>query len=321
MSNDVHNSIHAVNIRSNPNRFLLNPRIDFRNRLDRRIHALRVPVNLRHEISERLNSEIDPLPKIRVRKISQLQIFLRIKPSLFLESSHGVIVKASPGVFPSIEVRHPVRDVHINPINPRTCNLPDVFHINLPPIRRIRTNPDILIPLANPESRPASKQRRLPLDVPLHPVRVFLEQRMRSLIRISRYALRPRDINVSVIANRMRLLSHGVNSLQLLLGINKTFIPPLNVVVDLNPKHAIFLRVLDDPLRIVAPQPISPNAHIVSPILVLALPVLFCRIRTSQQHARKKHQSNERGPQDGRPNQKPQSSPLDFRILSYHCAP
>src|SRR3984885_9356900 len=206
VGNRVDNSIHAVNISSNPNRFLLNPRINLWNRLDRRIYRLSVPVNLCHEIGERPNPEINPLPKIPVRKIPQLQIFLGIEPRFFLESADGIVVETSPGILPPIEVRHPVRDIHINPINPRPRNLPHPFHVNSPPLGSIRTHPYILIPLAYPESGPASKERWLPLDVPLHPVWMFLEQGMRSLSRVSRNAFRPSDVNVSVIPRRMRLL-------------------------------------------------------------------------------------------------------------------
>src|SRR5580658_1233005 len=290
MRNRVHHSVQAVNISPNPHRLFLNPRINLRNRLDRRIHALGIPVNLLHEVGESSNPEINPLAKVPIREISQLEILLCIEPTLFLESGHGVVVKAGPRVFPPVEVRHPVRDVYINPVNPRPRNLPHPFHINLSPLRRIRTHPNILIPFANPESAPAPKNCRLSRNLPLHPVWMFLVQSVRSLIRVSRNALRPSDINESVIPRRVRLLSHGVNSLQLLLGINKTLIPPLNVVVDLDPKHAIFRSALDNPIRIVTPQPISPDAHIVRPVLVS--PVLLRRVRTSQQRARKKHENN-----------------------------
>ena len=206
MRNRIDHAVQAVNIRSNPNRLALNARINFRNCLDRRIHALCVLVNFLHEISEGLNSELHPLAEISVRKISQLQIFLGIETSLFLESCHGVVVEACPRTFPAIEVRHPIGDVHIDSINFRARYLPHAFHVNLAPGRSIRTDPHIFIAFADPESAAASKDRRFSRNLPLQPIRMLLGQRVRSLFRVCRNALGSSDVNKSVVPGNSGLV-------------------------------------------------------------------------------------------------------------------
>ncbi len=121
---------------------------------------------------------------------------------------------------------------------------------------------------------------------------MFLKQSVRSVSRVSRNALSSSDVHKSPIARRMCLLGHIADGLQLLLGIDKTLIPPLDVVIDLNPKHTVFLRASDNALRIVASQPISSDAHVVCPIL-------FRRIGSSLQRGLEQQKDNDHRPRHG----------------------
>ncbi len=167
MGNSVYDSVQTVNIGSYPHRFLFNARINLRNRFDLWIHALCVAVNFLHEVGEGLNSEVNPLSKIAIGKVSQLQVFLGIQTRLFFESCHRIVVEARPSVFPALEMRHPVRDVDVNSIDPSSGNLPHPLHVDLAPILRIRADPYILIAFSYPEGGAASKDRRLSCDLAL----------------------------------------------------------------------------------------------------------------------------------------------------------
>src|ERR1700691_2420719 len=195
MGNGVDDRIQTVNISPDAHGLFLNTGVNFRNRLDGRIHRLRVLVSLLHEIGERLNSEIDPFSETGVRKVSQLQVFLRIKPRLLFERSHRVIVEAGPTVFPAIEVGHPVGNVHVNSVDSRGRNLPYPLHVSFSPGWRVRANPHILVTLRYPESRAASKDRRVSTDLPLEQVGMILGEGMGSFVGVGRDALGSGDVS------------------------------------------------------------------------------------------------------------------------------
>src|SRR5262249_12651932 len=146
--------------------------------LDLRIHRLRSLINLVQKVRNGLNSKIHPLAEICVREVSDLQIVLRIQPCLLAERGDRVVVKARPRIFPAIEVRHPIGNVDVDPIYPGLGDLTDPLHVDLPPLRSIRTNPDILVALSNPECRSPSENRRLSRKLPLQPIRMFLRERV-----------------------------------------------------------------------------------------------------------------------------------------------
>src|SRR5439155_23445992 len=118
-------------------------------------------INLRHEVREGLNSEFNPLAKIRIAERTQFQIFLCVQPRLLPEGGDGVIVETRPTLPPSIRMRHPVRNIHVNAINAGRCDLSHPFHVDLAPFGCIGSDPDILVALANPKSRATPEGRGL----------------------------------------------------------------------------------------------------------------------------------------------------------------
>ena len=49
---------------------------------------------------------------------------------LLLERGNRVVVEAGPRTFPTVEMRHPIWDVDVDPINPRGRDLVDAFHVS-----------------------------------------------------------------------------------------------------------------------------------------------------------------------------------------------
>ena len=139
-----------------------------------------------------------------------------------MERLDRVLIKARPSVFPTLEVRHPIGNVDINPVNPSAGNLPDPLHINLAPLRRVRAHPYVLITLLDPERRAAAKYCRLPGDFALQPVRMVFRQGVRRLVPIGRNALGASDINERVIFRGMRFLGHSGKGL---VGFGEIVLP------------------------------------------------------------------------------------------------
>src|SRR5262249_20381519 len=110
-----------------------------------------IGINLLHKVRESCNPEIDPLKKAMVTEIAGLDIGLGIKASLGLEGRDSMIIKTGPSLFPSTEMGHPVRNVHIDSIDARSGDLPNTLHVDLAPFGGVRTNPDILIALPDPK--------------------------------------------------------------------------------------------------------------------------------------------------------------------------
>ncbi len=155
--------------------------------------------DLPHELRHSLDSKIDPLPEVRVLKIAKLQILLRIQASLILERCDRCVIKTCPGVFPSVEVRHPVGNVHIDAVDARARDLSYSLHVCLPPVLRVRTDPHVFIARTDPERCSGSENRRLACDLPLQPVRMILHHGMRGFVRIRRDAFCPRDIHKRLV--------------------------------------------------------------------------------------------------------------------------
>src|SRR4051794_7273152 len=172
MRNRVDHSIDAVNISANPYRFLFNAGINFRDCLDLRVHSLCGLINLMQKVRERLKSKRYPLAESRIRKIPQLHIVFRVQSTLLLERRDRVVVKTGPRLFPTFEMRHPVRNIDIDPINPSLRDLPHTLHVDLAPLACVWADPDILIAFPDPECRAASENCRLPSDLSLQPVRM-----------------------------------------------------------------------------------------------------------------------------------------------------
>ena len=68
-------------------------------------------------------------------------------------------------------------------------------------------------------------------------------------------------------ARPVRLFRHVVDCLELLLRIDKAFVTPRNVVVDLNPKDVAVLCARNNLVGVVELQTVRPNAHVVRPVL------------------------------------------------------
>ncbi len=271
VSNRVDHRIETVNVSPHSYGFSFNPGIDFRNRLDLRIDALRGAVNLAQKIGEGLNPERNPLAERRIGKISQLQIVLRIESALLLECRDRIVIEAGPRVFPAVEVSHPVRNVDINSVNSRRRNLPHALHVGLPPLGSVGTDPNILISWPDPERAAPSEDRGLAGDLALQPVGMILGQRVRHLIPMRSDALGPGNVDESVIARLVRRFGHLADRLQFLFWIEKTLVAPGNVIVDLNPEHVALLRLARNLLRVAALQTISADADVVRPVLFFGI--------------------------------------------------
>src|SRR5437899_8751471 len=120
-----------------------------------------------HEVSERLEPELHPLAEIGVREVAQLQILLGIQPRLLPECRYRLVIEAGPSVFPSVKVRHPVRNVDIDPIDSRARDLPHPLHVDLAPLAGIRRHPNVFIALPDPKRRTPAEDSGLPGDLPL----------------------------------------------------------------------------------------------------------------------------------------------------------
>src|SRR5512133_3158715 len=72
VSDGVDNRIQAVNIRADANRLLFYAGINFWNGLDLRVDGFCSAIDFAKKLGEGINSEGDPLAKIRVREITEL---------------------------------------------------------------------------------------------------------------------------------------------------------------------------------------------------------------------------------------------------------
>src|SRR5258708_29846573 len=192
MGNGVDDRIQAVNIRSHTDRFFFKARINFWDRLDGRVDRLGVDVNLVHEIGEGLNPEGDPFAKIGIGEIPNLHIFSCIEARFFSECRDGIVIKTRPRIFPAVEVRHPVGNVHVDAINSGSCDLPYTLHINLAPRRSVGTDPYIFLPFGNPEGGASAKNGGSTTDFSLEAIWVLFGYRLRSFFATGREAIRVR---------------------------------------------------------------------------------------------------------------------------------
>src|SRR5581483_10743051 len=95
---------------------------------------------------------------------------------LLAKCLNRVVVEARPGVFPAFEVRHPIRNIDIDPIDSGARNLPDPLHVDLAPGRSIGADPDIFVTLSYPEWSSPAENCRLAGDLSLQPIRMFFGQ-------------------------------------------------------------------------------------------------------------------------------------------------
>src|SRR3954468_19421589 len=117
MCDGVDNWVKFVNVGAYSKRFFLDTGINLGDGFDTRIHRFCILVDLAHELRNCLDSEVDPFAKVRVSEISNLQILAGVQASLLTECRHCVVVETRPTLFPTLEVRHPVRDIDVNSIN------------------------------------------------------------------------------------------------------------------------------------------------------------------------------------------------------------
>src|SRR5438132_5829439 len=210
----VYDRVQTVNIDTDPDCLLLDAGINFRNRLNLRVYRFRILIELTYEIDEGLNSKIDPLAEVRVGKISELKVVLRIESRLLLESRDCIVIETRPGIFPAFEMRHPVRNVNVNAVDAGPRDLPDTFHVDLAPFPRIRSHPNIFVSFLDPKCGSAAKNRRLTCDLALQQVGMIFRHRACSFVPMTRHALRPCDVDESIIADAMGFLRDRPNPRQ-----------------------------------------------------------------------------------------------------------
>src|SRR5208282_736127 len=97
---------------------------------------------------------------------------------------------------------------------------------------------------------------------------MILRQRVRSLIAVRRDAFGPGDVDEGVVSGLMRRFRYVMNRLQLFFWLEKAFIASRNIVVDLNAEDTARLGLVDNLLRIAAPESVRADAHVVSPVLL-----------------------------------------------------
>src|SRR5262249_3847118 len=131
VGDSVHYAVHLVDVRADHHCFALDAGVNFRDDHDVRIDAASLFANLSHEVSHGFDTEVDPLAEIRVVGVAKLQVFLGVETGLFAECGDGRVVKAGPRLLPAFEVRHPVRDVHVDTVDSCSGDLPHAFHVQL----------------------------------------------------------------------------------------------------------------------------------------------------------------------------------------------
>src|ERR1051326_238808 len=101
----IHDRIQTVYIGPDSRRLFLDTRINLRNGLDLWVHRFGSLIDFANKVSDRLNSEIHPLSEICIGEVAWLHILSRVQAGGAFEGRNGVIVKAGPGVFPTIKMR------------------------------------------------------------------------------------------------------------------------------------------------------------------------------------------------------------------------
>src|ERR1700676_5309695 len=94
----------------------------------------------------------------------------RVQAGAAPESIYGVFVKTCPGIFPAVEVSHPIRNVHVKSVDARCGNLAHALHVSFPPFYGIRADPHVFVTGSDPESGTGSKYRRLAGNLSLQPI-------------------------------------------------------------------------------------------------------------------------------------------------------
>ena len=178
VSNDVHDFIQPVDIGSNPHRGLFDAWVDLGNGLAFRIDRLNIFVNLLHEVSQGLNTKVNPLDETGIAIIPQFDVSFSIQSGLLFESGDRVIIKAGPTVFPAFEMCHPIGNIHVNPVNSRGRNLTDLVHVDFAPLSGVGTDPHVFVSLGDPEGSAAAEDSGFACDLSLHPVGMIFEKRV-----------------------------------------------------------------------------------------------------------------------------------------------
>src|SRR5262249_30371197 len=184
-----------VDVGAETHGFLLNAGIDFRNNHDGWIDLTRILTDFAHEVRKRRNAKIDPFAKIRIGKIPESQVAARVEAGVSAKRSERKIVKARPGVLPSVEMGHPIWNIDIDAVDAGCCDLADSFHIDTPPRCRVGADPDVFIAFADPEGRPSGKDSWFAGNFPLQPFGVILNDGVRGLVCIGCYAFGSCDVD------------------------------------------------------------------------------------------------------------------------------
>ncbi len=110
---------------------------------------------------------------------------------------------------------HPVWNIHINAVNTSGGNLAHTLHKDIPPLHRIRADPDIFISFPDPERGASAKNGWFAMNIALHPLRVIFKKGMFAPVRIVGNAFQSGDIDISIIIGGMGFVSNGLDRLQL----------------------------------------------------------------------------------------------------------
>ena len=263
----IGDSIQLVDVRADHHRRSFDPRIDLGNRHDRGVDGLGVAIDLAHEVGDGLDAEIDPPAEMRVREITHVQIPAGIEAGLPAEGLNGVVVEARPRVLPAIEVRHPIRDVHVDAIDTRRGNLAHPRHVLLAPGSGVRRDPDVLVALSDPERRATGEDGGFAAALALEPVRMILRQRVRVAVGVLRDALGPGDVHERAVASRVRLAGERANVSQLHVGIEEALVASGDVVVHLDAKDMAVRGVAHDVGGRPSAQAVAGDAHAMGPVL------------------------------------------------------
>src|SRR5262249_25649974 len=142
------------------------------------------------------------------------------------------------------------------------------LHVDLAPLGGIRTDPNILVALGNPEGSTAAEDGRLSGEFALQPVRMIFRKSVRRLVCVCRNALCARNVNESVVVRLMGLFGDRTDSSKFFGGIEKTLVATGNVVVDFNTEDSARSGVGDDLGRALAVESVGADADVVRPVLV-----------------------------------------------------
>ena len=218
---------------------------------------------------EGVDTEIEPFTKIGILKVAELQILLRVQSSFIAEGGDGGIIKAGPGIFPSVKVGHPVRNVDVDTVNARCGDLPHMLHIDFSPVHGVGANPYVFVARTDPERRARGEHSGIARKVALQPFRMIFHDGVSGGVGVRSNAFGARNVDKSMILGCMGRIGNSPNGFQFCGWVEKAFVASRDVVIDFDAKNVTLLRITNNCLGVVCVQAVCPNADIVCPVLFL----------------------------------------------------